>query len=102
MFKLIPTIYLQICPRTIAPNVLTFVGFLHTVANFVLLTVYDYSYYGASVVPPGDKYPPIPQWVWFVLALNQFLAHTLGKSMHQISKLTLWLHFFMNEKHNWH
>ncbi|KAF2362401.1 CDP-alcohol phosphatidyltransferase [Trinorchestia longiramus] len=65
------------CPRTIAPNVLTFVGFLFTAANFVLLSFYDYYYYGASDQPPGDKYPPIPNWLWFLMALNHFLAHTL-------------------------
>ncbi|XP_045113931.1 ethanolaminephosphotransferase 1-like [Portunus trituberculatus] len=67
----------KICPRWIAPNVLTFVGFLFTVANFVLLTIYDYSYYASSKEPPGDKYPPIPSWVWLVCAFNHFMAHTL-------------------------
>lgn len=67
----------KICPRWIAPNVLTFVGFLFTVANFVLLTIYDYSYYASSEEPPGDKYPPIPSWVWLACAFNHFMAHTL-------------------------
>ncbi|XP_063614572.1 ethanolaminephosphotransferase 1-like [Penaeus indicus] len=69
----------KICPRWIAPNVLTFVGFLFTVANFVLLSFYDYSYYASSVdIPPGTgPYPPVPNWVWIVCALNHFLAHTL-------------------------
>lgn len=70
---------LQICPRTIAPNVLTFVGFLFTAGNFVLLSYYDYSYYAASDQPPGDQYPHIPNWVWFLMALFHFLAHTLGQ-----------------------
>ncbi|ROT71779.1 ethanolaminephosphotransferase 1 isoform X1 [Penaeus vannamei] len=69
----------KICPRWIAPNVLTFVGFLFTVANFVLLSFYDYSYYASSVdIPPETgPYPPVPNWVWIVCALNHFLAHTL-------------------------
>lgn len=67
----------KICPRWIAPNVLTFVGFLFTVSNFVLLAVYDYSYYASSVESPGDKYPPIPSWVWLACAFNHFMAHTL-------------------------
>ncbi|MPC12589.1 Ethanolaminephosphotransferase 1 [Portunus trituberculatus] len=71
----------KICPRWIAPNVLTFIGFLFTVANFVLLTIYDYSYYASSKEPPGDKYPPIPSWVWLVCAFNHFMAHTLGESL---------------------
>lgn len=69
----------QICPRWVAPNVLTFVGFLFTVANFVLLAIYDYSYYASSDDPPGDKYPPIPSWVWLACAFNHFMAHTLGR-----------------------
>ncbi|KAK4321847.1 hypothetical protein Pmani_007384 [Petrolisthes manimaculis] len=67
----------KICPRWIAPNVLTFVGFLFTVANFVLLAVYDYSYYASSDDTPGDQYPPIPSWVWLACAFNHFMAHTL-------------------------
>ncbi|KAG0719756.1 Ethanolaminephosphotransferase 1 [Chionoecetes opilio] len=67
----------KICPRWIAPNVLTFVGFLFTVANFVLLAIFDYRYYASSEGPPGDKYPNIPSWVWFMCAFNHFMAHTL-------------------------
>ncbi|XP_045597206.1 ethanolaminephosphotransferase 1 isoform X1 [Procambarus clarkii] len=67
----------KICPRWIAPNVLTFVGFLFTVGNFVLLAIYDYSYYASSTAPPGDEYPPIPKWVWLVCAFDHFMAHTL-------------------------
>lgn len=70
---------LQICPRNIAPNVLTFVGFLFTVANFVLLSVYDPFYYASSEKPPGNNYSSVPDWVWIVCAINHFLAHTLGK-----------------------
>lgn len=69
----------QFCPRTIAPNVLTFVGFLFTAGNFMLLSYYDYNYYGASDEPPGSAYSAIPNWLWFVMALNHFLAHTLGE-----------------------
>ena len=72
-------ILLQICPRSIAPNVLTFVGFLFTAANFFVLSYYDYYYYAASQEAPGDQYPRVPNWVWFVMALFHFLAHTLGK-----------------------
>uniref|UniRef100_A0A2P2I5U6 Ethanolaminephosphotransferase 1-like n=1 Tax=Hirondellea gigas TaxID=1518452 RepID=A0A2P2I5U6_9CRUS len=67
----------KLCPRTIAPNVLTFVGFLFTTGNFVLLSWYDYSFYAASNTSPGDTYPHIPHWLWLVMALNHFLAHTL-------------------------
>lgn len=62
-------------------------GFLFTVANFVLLSFYDYSYYASSVdIPPETgPYPPVPNWVWIVCALNHFLAHTLGKFMEDLS-----------------
>ena len=68
----------QICPPTIAPNVLTFVGFLFTTLNFVMLTYYDYNYYAASEEPPGDDYPGVPHWVWLLMAVFHFTAHTLG------------------------
>ena len=59
----------------IAPNVLTFTGFLFTVANFVLLSIYDYSFHAAD----GGIYTPVPRWVWILAAFNLFMAHTLGK-----------------------
>jgi len=66
---------IKICPMWIAPNLLTFVGFLFTFSNWVILAYYDYYYYASSVV--STDYPPIPQWIWLLLAINHFLAHTL-------------------------
>jgi len=60
----------------LAPNLLTFVGFLFTVANWVLLTHYDYYYYASS-----SGYPHVPDWVWLACAINHFLAHTLGTEL---------------------
>lgn len=71
----------QLCPATIAPNILTFSGFLLTVANFVLLSIYDPHYYASSDDPPGDQYLPVPSLVWIACAVNHFLAHTLGEIM---------------------
>jgi ethanolaminephosphotransferase len=65
----------QICPMWIAPNVLTFTGFLFTVANFILLSIYDYSFHAAD----GGDYAPVPRWVWILAAFNLFMAHTLGE-----------------------
>jgi len=62
----------KICPMWLAPNLLTFVGFLFTVANWFLLSYYDYYYFSSS-----SGYPHIPNWVWLVCAVNHFLAHTL-------------------------
>lgn len=60
-----------------APNAITFAGFLFTVLNFVLFSIYDYDYYGSSDDHP--EYPPIPKWVFGMAAFNIFMAHTLGK-----------------------
>ncbi|XP_065566533.1 ethanolaminephosphotransferase 1-like [Artemia franciscana] len=65
----------KICPTWIAPNTLTFFGFLLTAANFFILTHYDYSYWASSSVK--TDIPPIPQWIWLIIAANHFLAHTL-------------------------
>jgi len=55
----------------IAPNILTFTGFLFTCANFVLLSFYDFDFQAAQL-------NPIPRWVWILAAFNMFMAHTLG------------------------
>lgn len=57
---------------------LTFVGFLFTVLNFLLLSYYDYDFYASSDEHP--EVPAVPHWVWGVAAFNIFLAYTLGKS----------------------
>ncbi|KAG4074977.1 hypothetical protein HA402_014556 [Bradysia odoriphaga] len=61
-------------PRWIAPNVMTFVGFLFTALNFVLLSYYDWSF-TASTGNEGTT--PIPNWVWLCAAFNIFAAYTL-------------------------
>ena len=71
-------VVLQWCPKWIAPNVLTFVGFLFTVLNFLMFSYYDYDFYASSDEHP--EVPAVPQWVWGVAAFNLFLAYTLGKS----------------------
>ncbi|KAJ9582705.1 hypothetical protein L9F63_022946, partial [Diploptera punctata] len=62
------------CPKWIAPNLLTFVGFLFTVLNFLMFTYYDYDFYASSDVP---EVAPVPRWVWGVAAISIFLAYTL-------------------------
>lgn len=76
----------QICPRRVAPNLLTLAGFLLTVVNFLLLTVYDY-HFVASTVGNKPAVPQIPRWVWMAAAINLFLAHTLGKERVEMSQL---------------
>ncbi|XP_021918309.1 ethanolaminephosphotransferase 1 [Zootermopsis nevadensis] len=63
------------CPKWIAPNLLTFAGFLFTVLNFMIFSYYDYNFYASS--DEHSDVPAIPQWVWAVAALNIFLAYTL-------------------------
>ncbi|GAB6029946.1 hypothetical protein CHUAL_005641 [Chamberlinius hualienensis] len=65
----------KLCPRWLAPNLLTFTGFLFTIFNFVILSYYDYDFYASNSLHP--EYPPIPSWVWMTCAISHFLAYTL-------------------------
>ncbi|XP_063218026.1 ethanolaminephosphotransferase 1 [Bacillus rossius redtenbacheri] len=65
----------QFCPRWVAPNLLTFSGFLFTVLNFLIFSYYDYDFYASS--PSHPEVPAIPGWVWLLAAVNVFLAYTL-------------------------
>ncbi|XP_061723925.1 ethanolaminephosphotransferase 1-like [Cydia pomonella] len=72
----------ELVPRWVAPNLLTFLGFLLTVLDFVLLSWYDYSYTAASarnetIVELGKRPEIIPQSLWYFLAVFLFLAYTL-------------------------
>ncbi|XP_053693053.1 ethanolaminephosphotransferase 1 isoform X2 [Sabethes cyaneus] len=62
----------QYCPRWIAPNLLTFTGFLLTVVNFFLIGYYDFGFTAATL-----ERNPIPDWVWILAAINLFVAYTL-------------------------
>lgn len=62
----------QFFPRWIAPNLLTFSGFLLTVVNFFLIGYYDYGFTAATMTPN-----PVPGWVWILAAINLFVAYTL-------------------------
>ncbi|KAK6622402.1 hypothetical protein RUM44_002213 [Polyplax serrata] len=66
---------IEFCPMWVAPNVLTFVGFLITVATFFIFSYYDASFYASSRDYPD--HPPIPNWVFLMAAFNVFLAYTL-------------------------
>lgn len=67
----------KIVPKWIAPNVLTFSGFMLTTLNTLLLTFYDYNFCGSSDRSDPLACDPIPSWVWIACAVNHFLAHTL-------------------------
>ncbi|XP_046679620.1 ethanolaminephosphotransferase 1-like [Homalodisca vitripennis] len=64
-----------LCPKWVAPNVLTFVGFLFTAGACLLLSIYDYEFYASSSDHP--EYPPIPPWVYLVTSISIFVAYTL-------------------------
>ena len=68
----------QFYPKWIAPNVLTFSGFLLLVLQFGILAHYDFNFYASALNYPS--YPPIPNYVWLVSAFCLFAAHTLGKT----------------------
>ena len=55
---------------------MTFVGFLFTALNFVLLSYYDWNFTAST---GNDGTTPIPNWVWLCAAFNIFAAYTLGE-----------------------
>ncbi|CAG9578787.1 unnamed protein product [Danaus chrysippus] len=65
----------QFCPIWVAPNLLTFSGFLLTVINFLLFSYYDYGFHALSKENVTND--SIPNWVWAVTAVNLFVAYTL-------------------------
>ncbi|XP_004922523.2 ethanolaminephosphotransferase 1-like [Bombyx mandarina] len=76
----------ELVPKWIAPNVLTFAGFMLVVLNFLMLSYYDYDYYAASfsannatlIDATTNGYEEvIPKSLWFIIAVFLFLAYTL-------------------------
>ncbi|TMW53736.1 hypothetical protein DOY81_001204 [Sarcophaga bullata] len=62
----------EFLPLWLAPNILTFVGFLMTVVNFILLAYYDWNFDAAN-----QTVNPVPGWVWSVEAINILLYYNL-------------------------
>ncbi|CAL8101193.1 unnamed protein product [Calicophoron daubneyi] len=58
----------QFYPKWLAPNLLTFGGFLLTVAHFFLLTYFN---------PKFDNPQAIPAWAWLLTSVLIFTAHTM-------------------------
>lgn len=63
----------KLCPRWIAPNLLTLSGFLFLIAQSLLLAYYDPTFDASN---PGSP-APVPKWVWWFSAFAQFASHTL-------------------------
>ncbi|CAF2474109.1 unnamed protein product [Rotaria sp. Silwood2] len=55
-------------PRWFAPNLMTFLGFLLLVVNFIIFSYYDF-HFTESIA--------LPQWIWLVAAICQFCSHQL-------------------------
>ncbi|XP_033644987.1 ethanolaminephosphotransferase 1-like [Asterias rubens] len=62
-------------PEWVAPNLLTFVGFLILVLSFIILSIVDWSYKASSRLHP--QYETIPNVLFLLLGIGQFVAHTL-------------------------
>ncbi|ERE67376.1 ethanolaminephosphotransferase 1 [Cricetulus griseus] len=62
----------KVFPTWLAPNLITFSGFLLVVFNFLLLTYFDPDFYASA---PGHKH--VPDWVWIVVGILNFVAYTL-------------------------
>lgn len=65
----------QFYPLWIAPNVLTFAGFLLLILQFFVFTYFDNYFYASDDTHP--EYPPFPNWVWLFAANCMFWAHQL-------------------------
>ncbi|XP_029447100.1 ethanolaminephosphotransferase 1-like [Rhinatrema bivittatum] len=59
-------------PLWIAPNVLTFSGFLIILLNYFILSLYDWHYTASG---PGHEH--VPAWVWLFAAFTTFCAYAL-------------------------
>ncbi|XP_026564520.1 ethanolaminephosphotransferase 1 isoform X2 [Pseudonaja textilis] len=62
----------KIFPKWLAPNLITFSGFLLLVFNFFLMAYFDPDFYASA---PGQKH--VPNKVWIIVGLLNFAAYTL-------------------------
>uniref|UniRef100_A0A1A9V854 SAM-dependent MTase TRM10-type domain-containing protein n=1 Tax=Glossina austeni TaxID=7395 RepID=A0A1A9V854_GLOAU len=62
----------RLLPKWLAPNIITFIGFLLTVVNFLLIAYYDWDFTAAN-----NEENTIPSWVWSVAAINILLYYNL-------------------------
>lgn len=65
----------QYCPKNIAPNLLTFSGFLCTCFMYVMFAAIDYSFLTSD--PDVPEVNPLPRWTWYFAGILLFLAYTL-------------------------
>ncbi|XP_028407363.1 ethanolaminephosphotransferase 1-like [Dendronephthya gigantea] len=67
----------KIFPTWLAPNVMTFLGWVLTVAIFIVLCYYDPYLVAAGSRNGHHEQYNIPQWIWIYIAIAHFSAHTL-------------------------
>ncbi|KAB1267135.1 Ethanolaminephosphotransferase 1 [Camelus dromedarius] len=65
-------LHIMVFPTWLAPNLITFSGFLLVVFNFLLMAYFDPDFYASA---PGHKH--VPDWVWIVVGILNFTAYTL-------------------------
>ncbi|XP_063969059.1 ethanolaminephosphotransferase 1-like [Lytechinus pictus] len=65
----------KLFPMWLAPNLMTFIGFLFFVCQFLLVAYYDWDFCGSNRTKV--EYPTIPGWVWFVAGICQLAGHSL-------------------------
>ncbi|XP_061454360.1 ethanolaminephosphotransferase 1-like [Rhineura floridana] len=70
----------KIVPLWIAPNLLSFTGFMMILINYFILSFYDWDY-TTSGSSPGF----IPTWVWIFCAFATFCAYALVEDIGPIS-----------------
>ncbi|CAG9829087.1 unnamed protein product [Diabrotica balteata] len=63
------------CPRFIAPNLLTFTGFLFTVIMYLNFALLDYNFYASDSDRPDVE--PLGKWTFWAAAILLFVAYTL-------------------------
>lgn len=59
-------------PTWLAPNLITFTGFMFLVLNFLMLAFYDFDFNASAA---GHEH--VPSWVWVAAGIFNFLAYTL-------------------------
>lgn len=62
----------KVLPTWLAPNLITFTGFMFLVLNFLMLAFYDFDFNASA-----EGHQHVPSWVWFAAGLFNFLAYTL-------------------------
>ncbi|XP_061560270.1 ethanolaminephosphotransferase 1 isoform X2 [Phycodurus eques] len=59
-------------PKWLAPNLITFTGFMFLVVTFLMLAFFDFDFNASDA-----KHQHVPSWVWVMAGIFNFLAYTL-------------------------